>query len=181
MLLNKLHSLIESFEPEPLMSKKRYHEWFDKNYSPLYKDDIDWFKENMDRLFSKIDVFEIAASAGAVKIMSFLMHEIGIDPSKNDNQAIISAARSGKPKAVKLLLSDPRVDPSARDNEALRLASVKYPGGYPGGQLRNNYNYSVIELLLKDPRVKPKRSWVEWVKKYSNDDVLINLFDTYSK
>jgi len=67
---------------------------------------------------------------------------IGLDPSAQDNMAIIWASGSGYFKVVELLLKDTRVDPSAQHNIAFIWASL-------------HGHTQIVELLLKDTRVDP--------------------------
>ncbi len=47
-----------------------------------------------------------------------------VDPSAQDNQALIDAAKYGHLEIVKLLLSDDRVDPSVQNNQAFISAAL---------------------------------------------------------
>lgn len=64
-----------------------------------------------------------------------------VDPSIQDNQALISACEYHSVKVLRLLLRDKRVDPTARDGLALTLATER---GYS----------RTIALLTSDPRWK---------------------------
>lgn len=66
----------------------------------------------------------------------------GIDPSINDNEAIITAVLKGKSHIITLLMGDKRVDPSARDNQCIITAIL------------NNDKRSV-QALMVDSRVDP--------------------------
>lgn len=77
----------------------------------------------------------------------------GVDPSANDNEAIIEACQKHGYEIIELLLEDPRVDPSARDNEALITACV-------------GRNFPVVRLLLKDIRVDPSARNNEAIKNF---------------
>jgi ankyrin repeat protein len=69
-----------------------------------------------------------------------LLNDSRVDPSNEDNQAIINASIQGHFEIVQLLLQDPRVDPSA--NEAIQIAS-EY--GY----------FEIVRSLLQESRVDP--------------------------
>ncbi len=64
-----------------------------------------------------------------------------IDPSADDNEAIILASKYGNSEIVKLLLQDKRVDPSARDNMAIRSAF-------------EGLHRDVVGILYRDPRMR---------------------------
>lgn len=86
--------------------------------------------------------FEDACTANDVdKVKEFLASGT-IDPSANNNGAIIWACTKGYLQLAQELLKDPKVDPSACDNEAIVSASGC-------GRLE------IVRLLLKDPRVNP--------------------------
>ena len=78
-------------------------------------------------------------------IISWLLDNTNVDPSINNNKAIIKASTVHY-NIVKKLLKDPRVDPSAQHNSAIiAAASYSVPSGRP----------TIINLLLEDPRVDP--------------------------
>lgn len=58
------------------------------------------------------------------KLLHRLLADQRLDPSANNNEAIIIACRFGNIKIVDRLLQDKRVDPSARDNTAMRMAKL---------------------------------------------------------
>ena len=80
-----------------------------------------------------------------------------IDPSANDQFALMEACTRGYIRIVEKLLQDPRVDPTVAEVAAIRLASL-------------NGHREVVECLLKDPRI---------VQAFSPEDqaVLLNLKD----
>ena len=65
-----------------------------------------------------------------------------VDPSDNDNYAIICASKYGCLDIVNRLLQDPRVNPADSANKAIRLAS-------------RNGHLAVVNRLLQDSRVNP--------------------------
>lgn len=101
------------------------------------------------------------------KFVEMLLKNPKVDPSAQDNKAIINACFSceGCNKTnlgiIKLLLDDPRVDPSTQDNRAIVEAS----------------DYDTIKLLLDDIRVNPSaRNNIVLFNAYKNkDDRLIEL------
>lgn len=96
-----------------------------------------------------------------------------IDPSMNDNAAIITAAARGYTEVVHFLLSDSRVDPSAQNNAAIRQAAAQgraevvalllnaarvNPADEDNEAIRHaalRGHTEVVRLLLTDPRVDP--------------------------
>ena len=74
---------------------------------------------------------------GNVELLKLLL-ERGVDPSANDNNAILNASKNGHLAVVERLLMDPRVNPSADDNYAIRCASY-------------NGHIAVVERLLQEP------------------------------
>lgn len=68
--------------------------------------------------------------------------EAGIDPSQNENYAIVIASRYGHLEIVRRLLQDERVNPAEHDNDAIVYAAF-------------NDNVEIVRLLLQDERVNP--------------------------
>ena len=77
-----------------------------------------------------------------VNKVKLLLRDQRVDPSDNENEAIIEASMYGHWKVVKLLLQDTRVDPSDSQNNAIIEAS-------------RNGHLEVVKLLLHDSRVAP--------------------------
>jgi len=105
-------------------------------------------KDKIKDVFGKI-IFNIDIDIDLLnKLIEFSIEdekffkELGLDPSEQNNEAIIWASEYGRVKVVELLLKDKRVDPSAQDNKAIIWASLR-------GHVQ------VVKLLLKDPRVDP--------------------------
>ena len=73
-------------------------------------------------------------------IATYVLLELGCDPSVDDNYAIRAAASDGHLEVVKLLLADERVDPTSANNYSVREAAQQ---GY----------LEVVGLLLTDKRV----------------------------
>jgi len=119
-----------------LDNKKVCNSFIEDNFKILIQN------PNLDRQ----NLFQCVVSRGLIEYIKVLLEdkrkEKIIDPSADNNKAIISASKNGHTLAVKLLLTDPRVNPSARDNEAIRMASIN-------GQI------DVVKLLLIDKRVNP--------------------------
>jgi len=113
-----------------------------------------------------------ASMNGHVEVVRLLLKDNRVDPSANDNGAIIWASTRGHYKVVEMLINDKRVDPSARDNEAFKCASrhVKVMELFLRDKHMNlsaqdimyvfkvaskGGHVEVVKLLLKDERVDP--------------------------
>ena len=112
-----------------------------------------------------------AVTRGYLQLVRIILMDVRVDPSINDNQALIRAAHyKGHFEIVKLLLTDPRVvivpgifiqavgndcletvvflltnksvDPSRHDNDAVQTAAILD-------------HLDMVRLLLNDPRVDP--------------------------
>lgn len=83
-----------------------------------------------------------------VKIIKGLIKNKNIDPSVNNNEAIMIASENGHVDVVRALLENDKVNPSSSDYGALEAASRK-------GQV------DVVRVLLADDRVDPsvRRPW----------------------
>jgi ankyrin repeat protein len=89
-------------------------------------------------------LFIVACSHGHYKIAKFLLEDVKVDPSFQENRAFNQACKNGFLKIAKLCLSDQRVDPSCDGNFALHVA-CRYR------------HLDIIDLLLQDQRVlKPQ-------------------------
>eukprot|EP00586_Coscinodiscus_wailesii_P002507 CAMPEP_0172484750 /NCGR_PEP_ID=MMETSP1066-20121228/12336_1 /TAXON_ID=671091 /ORGANISM="Coscinodiscus wailesii, Strain CCMP2513" /LENGTH=311 /DNA_ID=CAMNT_0013249471 /DNA_START=128 /DNA_END=1063 /DNA_ORIENTATION=- len=84
----------------------------------------------------------IYESGGLQNVRRILSDDSRVNPSHNDDQAIIWASESGHLDLVLELLKNPRVNPEAQDNRSIFEASAK-------GHL------SIVRALLKDSRVDP--------------------------
>lgn len=71
-----------------------------------------------------------------------LLADRRVDPTVEDNAAVVRAAFCNQPDTLRVLLSDPRVDPRAQNSAALAVACVK---GFT----------EVVRLLLGDERMRP--------------------------
>lgn len=111
------------------------------------------------------------AECGDVTEVDILM-EVGVDPSKEDNSALIRASSNGRAGVVKLLVLDKRVDATSDNNEAIRSASIyghvevlkillACPLVDPSAMYNEAIRWAsagypeVVKLLLEDPRVDP--------------------------
>jgi hypothetical protein len=103
--------------------------------------DEDIIKTNVNNHCNLCEDLVLAASKGDFKVISELLNNPEVDPSSDDNYAIVVASNAGHLKIVNRLLEDPRVDPSANNNEAVILA-------YTRGR------WDVVKRLLEDIRVK---------------------------
>jgi ankyrin repeat protein len=91
------------------------------------------------------DVFYNACRTGDVQVVERLLLDPKINPSAEDDEAIIIASDRGHVQVVERLLDhqgSKRVNPEARMNLAIICASA-------------NGRIEVVERLLKDPRVDP--------------------------
>lgn len=114
---------------------------------------------------------ESGALQRALAIVNRLLTHTSVDPSADENAAVIFAAGYGPVAVLDRLLTDPRVDPTADSNAALRfgrLAAVDRlladPRVDPTAGPRRNAaihaaavrgHLSVVERLLANPRVDP--------------------------
>ena len=99
-----------------------------------------------------------SARFGNVDLVKMFLKDERVDPSADDNYAIIKSAENGHLDVVEFLLKDERVDPSAKDNFAIRMSA-----GYR--------HLDVVELLLKDRRV--------WKKGFKADEKLVEISSTF--
>jgi len=88
-------------------------------------------------------LFIHAIEIGYYVLVDYLLSNkvLDIDPSINENKAIILASDKGHVQIVKRLMDDKRVNPGDVDNWAVVSALIK---GY----------VDVAEILISDPRVK---------------------------
>lgn len=83
--------------------------------------------------------------------LQLLLEISNIDPSVDNNNALILASKEGLLEIVDELLKDPRVEPSDQNNQAIFSASVRC-------------NTHVMRRLLQDSRVKNTLSAAEYEK-----------------
>lgn len=91
-----------------------------------------------------------------------LLADPRVDPSSQDNAAIILASSKGHSEIVQLLLADDRVDPSARNNAAIKWTSF-------------NGHTEIIRLLLADDRVDPSarnNAAIRWASSYGHTEIV---------
>lgn len=77
---------------------------------------------------------------GHIDIVKIILTQTNVDPSVNNNEAIIAASRKGHEEIVELLLQDSRVDPSDNDNSAI-INTI------------DNRHVYITQLLYSDVRV----------------------------
>ncbi len=83
---------------------------------------------------------------GHIEVVERLLQDPRVDPSVDDNDALVSACENGHSEVALRLLQDGRVDPSTDSGKyALELAD------------RNNL-VEVVDAFLRDPRVVGVRS-----------------------
>jgi hypothetical protein len=73
-------------------------------------------------------------------IKNILLSE-DVNPSKNDNYAIVSASSGGRYDIAQLLIKDSRVDPTGMNNLSIYMAYT-------------NQDDRIVDLLWSDQRVK---------------------------
>jgi len=106
------------------------------------------------------EALSIAIARGNNNLVDILLKDDRIDPSADYNRPIKVAAQFGNLNAVKSLLADKRVDPSAADQSAEQE-------NFAINTAAENDHLEVVEVLLKDDRVKKKLSLPE-IKKFED-------------
>lgn len=66
-----------------------------------------------------------ARNVGHVEVVRLLLNDGRLDPSINNNKALIDACNGEQVEYVRLLLEDPRVDPKARDSDPVRAVYTR--------------------------------------------------------
>ena len=89
------------------------------------------------------DALARAAGNNAIEVVSFLLHEIHVDPSENKNAALNAAIEKNHFEMVQLLLSTGRVNPGAFTCDSIVFAAGR---GY----------LDLVKFLLMDPRVNAR-------------------------
>ncbi|KAJ3062888.1 transmembrane and coiled-coil domains-containing protein 7, partial [Podochytrium sp. JEL0797] len=84
----------------------------------------------------------VAAENGDLGAVEALLAAGVVDPSVQNNAALIQACKNGHTEVVKVLTADARVHPGALDNQALAAAVL-------------NNHVETVQLLLSDRRVDP--------------------------
>jgi hypothetical protein len=84
-------------------------------------------------------IFQEIVHFGKTEMLDLFMNDKRIDPSANNDVALINAVKSKNFNAVQMLVQDPRVDPSQNDNEPLQHCLL--------GET------NILELLLKQPKL----------------------------
>ena len=177
-----------------------YAKRFDNLKDFLNSDDmienIKWFfrfindePENLLLVENKQNAFDFACDfaygCSYIEVLKLLLQDSRVDPSAENNYAIIRASYHGYTEVVKLLLQDSKVDPSADNNYAFRVASyysfidivkLLLQDSRVDPSAKDNYafrvashsgNSQLVKLLLKDPRVKNTLTEEE-IEKYEN-------------
>ena len=85
--------------------------------------------------------------------IKLLLEKTTIDPSKQNNEAIIMACKIKSIELVKMFMEDKRVDPSANSNQALYNACVIVESSFRSMCYIHTDSYEIIKLLLTDKRV----------------------------
>ena len=79
---------------------------------------------------------------GSKWMVQLLLLDPSVNPSADDNYAIVKTSKDGSYTLVDLLLQDGRADPSANESDAFLWAS-------------KNGHVAVVDLLLRDGRIDP--------------------------
>jgi hypothetical protein len=98
--------------------------------------------EKYDCVLFKICCLEKACQYGAIDVFHYLLEEVKVDPSSNNDSCIIIASENGWLDIVKLLLKDERVDPNVQDGRALIEASYQN-------------HIEIVKEFLKHPKTNP--------------------------
>jgi hypothetical protein len=84
-----------------------------------------------------------------VEIVKYLLNNINVDPTVQQDNPLFHAVDRGYVEVVKLLLNDPRVNPSNNNNVAIKLAIQKYDETW-------GVNYSkIMNMIRSHPRYIP--------------------------
>lgn len=118
------------------------------------------------RVFSDRSVFtafRVAVRHGSHRVVKNLIFKRLVDPSMDNNSAIIEAASGGHEKIVEILIADPRVDPSVNHNAIIRKLMSCY---------RNRHcNFvNILKIMVTDPRVDPSYNNNELIRTAINED-----------
>ncbi len=98
------------------------------------------------------ELFIKAVKEHDVEVMELLLKDKRVDPSTDNDFAILRISQTGPVHIIKLLLEDTRVDPGYSFNVAIQYAS-------------RHGQFEIVELLLKDNRVNPcdMNNWaIKW-------------------
>lgn len=110
-----------------------------ENFGDLIKESIEIGTIDLTRAKAGEKIFFYCVDNNLYKSTKFILKYV--DPSADNNKAIILAAKKGYTEIVKVLPNNKRVDPSVCCNSAIHWAKSK---GHA----------EVVEILLKDERVK---------------------------
>lgn len=115
---------------------------YNKFNKTMYKSWLHTYMDIKDKLRNvNSELLLSSCSNGHVEFVRLLITQY-IDPSVNDNDAIVCACMEGNYDVVKLLLSHPHVNPADMENDAIILASER---GHD----------DIVKVLLGDNRVDP--------------------------
>ena len=90
-----------------------------------------------------------------------ILNDKNINPSYNDNQAIIYSCENGNLEMVKLLLKDERVNPAMKNNK-------------PIGYSSQFGHIEIVKLLLNDTRVDPS-DYNNYALQYAKQHAHLNI------
>jgi len=172
ILFNKFYDLKPSSFKFLLKNKKVQIEAtsYQKTNAAIGTLDLDFVKKYLEEFKPDLnDALGAAAWIGFTDAVKLLLSDYGVDPSAQDNDAVIYASSNEHLEIVRLLLKDDRVDPSARDNIALVCAS------------QNGY-LEIVKLLLSDDRVDPSAYIIDYILSldYVKDDLeIVKLLESH--
>lgn len=99
-------------------------------------------------------------------VTSFLLKQLGVDPTLHSNWALTTAIAHKNVECVKLLLEDGRADPMAHDGFYLMASIVNGP------------HEELVHTLLDDPRVDPSvkdNKALAWAVRYGSESIVKRL------
>jgi ankyrin repeat protein len=147
------------------------------------------------------DAFCIACTNEYFDIAIRLQKDLSIDPSHNNNSAIIRAAYFGKLNTFRFLLKDPRVDAAADDSQAFISAAdngnidiinelLEIPGINPSTENNAAFKIAVhrghlniVNVLLEDPRIDISKDIISLLKtaiQWSRTEIFMILMQKFN-
>ena len=129
------------------------------NYQFIY------YSSPLSKIMKKQRLFLAACENNEVDVVRLLLHYV--DPSCEENRAIIWASENGHLEVVKLLLGNEKTNPADLNNIAISLAS-------------HNGHLEIVRLLLADERVNPSDKYnaaIFWAEKNNHLEVVKLLLE----
>ena len=119
---------------------------------------------------SQFDKFIDYVKRGNYQNVEMMIENNIVDPSENDNIALIIATKEGRDKVVEILLLDPRVNPSSQQNKAFKNATSSM-----------SYNAAIVKLLLNDERLVIDDEEIKIAKSGSFSKYILSDLENYGK